>query len=55
MTTSIVDKPCFGYRGGILDFGRCFWMVDEVKEFIDTLVSRKYVVPLEQIFFEEII
>ena len=38
---SIVDKPCFRYRGGMLDSGRHFWTVDEVKEFIDILAMHK--------------
>ena len=54
-TVSIVDKSCFGYRGGMFNFGRYFWTVDEVKEFINPLVSRKYVVPIRANFFEKII
>lgn len=54
-TVSIVDKPCFRYRGGMFNFGRYFWTVDEVKEFINPLVSRKYVVPIRANFFEKII
>ena len=35
------DKPCFAHRGGMLDSGRHFWTVDEVKRFIDILAMHK--------------
>ncbi len=37
----IADKPCFAHRGGMLDSGRHFWTVDEVKRFIDILAMHK--------------
>ena len=37
----IADKPCFAHRGGMLDSGRHFWTVDEVKRFIDILALHK--------------
>ena len=37
----VVDKPHFGYRGGMLDVCRHFFNVDEVKKFIDILAMHK--------------
>ena len=37
----IADKPFFAYRGGMLDVGRHFFDVDEVKTFIDILAMHK--------------
>ena len=38
---TIKDKPHFRYRGGMLDVGRHFFSVDEVKKFIDILALHK--------------
>lgn len=38
---SIEDKPRFGYRGAMLDVGRYFFTVDEVKRFIDQMAFYK--------------
>mgnify|MGYP000013529598 FL=1 len=35
------DKPCFAHRGGMLDSGRHYWTVDEVKRFVDILAMHK--------------
>ena len=35
------DKPRFGYRGAMLDVGRYFFTVDEVKRFIDLMAHYK--------------
>ena len=37
----IADQPYFAYRGGMLDVGRHFFSVDDVKEFIDILARHK--------------
>ena len=37
----IADQPYFAYRGGMLDVGRHFFSVDDVKEFIDILAMHK--------------
>lgn len=37
----IKDAPEFAYRGSLLDCGRHFWTVDEVKRYIDILVMHK--------------
>lgn len=37
----ISDKPRFGYRGALLDVGRYFFTVDEVKRFIDLMAHYK--------------
>lgn len=38
---TVRDKPFFTHRGGMLDSGRHFWSVDEVKEYIDILAMHK--------------
>ena len=38
---SIIDYPRFGYRGAMLDSGRHFWEIDEVKRFIDIMAVYK--------------
>ena len=38
---TIEDKPCLGYRGMMLDVGRHFFMVDEVKEALDIMALHK--------------
>ena len=38
---TIEDKPCLGYRGMILDVGRHFFTVDEVKEALDIMALHK--------------
>lgn len=35
------DKPCFAHRGGMLDSGRHYFSVKEVKRFIDMLAMHK--------------
>ena len=40
-TVEIEDKPYFKYRGGMLDVGRYFFQVDDVKRFIDILAVHK--------------
>ena len=35
------DKPCLGYRGMMLDVGRHFFTVDEVKEALDIMALHK--------------
>ena len=35
------DKPCFAHRGGMLDSGRHYFSVEEVKRFIDMLAMHK--------------
>lgn len=37
----IKDKPRFGYRGALLDVGRYFFTVDEVKRFLDLMAHYK--------------
>ena len=37
----VEDKPCFQHRGGMLDSGRHFWTVGQVKRFIDILAMHK--------------
>lgn len=37
----IEDAPSFGYRGAMLDCGRHFFTVDEIKTFIDLLALHK--------------
>lgn len=37
----VADKPFFAYRGGMLDVGRHFFGVDDVKNFIDILAMHK--------------
>lgn len=39
--SNITDEPGFGYRGAMLDVGRFFFTVDQVKEFIDVLAMHK--------------
>ena len=38
---TIEDKPCLGYRGMMLDVGRHFFTVDEVKEALDIMALHK--------------
>jgi len=38
---TIKDKPRFGYRGMHLDSSRHFWSIDEVKRYIDVMVTYK--------------
>ena len=38
---TIEDKPCLGYRGMMLDVGRHFFPVDEVKEALDIMALHK--------------
>ncbi|MEU7046314.1 beta-N-acetylhexosaminidase [Streptomyces varsoviensis] len=38
---TIVDVPRYGYRGGMLDVGRHFFPVDQVKRYIDQLALYK--------------
>src|SRR5690606_29138972 len=38
---TVVDSPRFAYRGIMLDVARSFQTVDEVKQFIDSLVQLK--------------
>lgn len=38
---TIGDKPCLGYRGMMLDVGRHFFTVDEVKEALDIMAMHK--------------
>ena len=38
---TIEDKPCLGYRGMMLDVGRHFFTVDEVKEALDIMDLHK--------------
>ena len=38
---TIEDKPCLGYRGMMLDVGRHFFTVDEVKEALDIMALLK--------------
>lgn len=41
LVVEIADQPYFAYRGGMLDVGRHFFSVDDVKEFIDILAMHK--------------
>ena len=38
---TVEDKPCLGYRGMMLDVGRHFFTVDEVKEALDIMALHK--------------
>lgn len=38
---TVRDKPCFGYRGTMLDVSRHFFSVEDVKTFIDILSMHK--------------
>ena len=38
---TIEDKPCLGYRGMMLDVGRHFFTVDEVKDALDIMALHK--------------
>ncbi|ULQ57380.1 family 20 glycosylhydrolase [Flavihumibacter rivuli] len=41
-TTTITDKPRFGWRGLMLDVSRHFFTKQQVKDFIDNMVKYKY-------------
>lgn len=39
--TEIIDYPRFSYRGFVLDCGRCFYTVDEIKRIVDLMALHK--------------